>query len=172
MQNLRPIDRDGRSGEDGPDDTDGDGLIMRMRVKDGMALDSRDARILRKADPAEEERALVSEYAEKFDQDGDGQINEGPPGGENLNRNWPADWQPGHVQFGAGDFPLCWPETRVIGEFFLDHPNIAGVRAFHNSGGQILRGPGSATRKSHYPAEDDRIAEAVAVVGAKIKSYN
>ena len=43
---------------------------------------------------------------EGIDNDGDGLINEDPPGGYDMNRNWPADWQPDHIQGGAGDFPL------------------------------------------------------------------
>ena len=37
--NLQPLDRDrdGRSGEDGSDDLNGDGIVVRMRVKDGKA---------------------------------------------------------------------------------------------------------------------------------------
>ena len=42
---------------------------------------------------------------EGIDNDGDGLVNEDPPGGYDMNRNWPADWQPDHVQSGAGDYP-------------------------------------------------------------------
>ena len=60
--NLQPLDRDrdGRSGEDGPDDLNGDGIVVRMRVKDGKATllpDTIDPRILHKADPAKGERS-------------------------------------------------------------------------------------------------------------------
>ena len=84
--NLQPLDRDrdGRSGEDGPDDINGDGLVLRMRVKDGKATlvpDSADPRLLRKADPAKGERPVYSEYAEGIDNDRDGKLNEDPPGG-------------------------------------------------------------------------------------------
>ncbi|MEO6811066.1 MAG: M14 family metallopeptidase [Isosphaeraceae bacterium] len=167
-----PLDSDGDGlvDEDPFDDLDGDGHItqMRRRSPNGAykAL-ADDPRIMVPVKPGEQGEFDVLDE-EGIDNDGDGQVNEDPPGGYDMNRNWPADWQPGHVQFGAGDYPLCWPETRAIAQFFLDHPNIAGVQAFHNSGGQILRGPGSATRKSHYPAEDDRIAEAIAAVGVKI----
>ena len=63
---------------------------------------------------------------EGIDNDGDGLVNEDPPGGYDMNRNWPADWQPDHIQPGAGDYPLCWPETRAVARFLLDHPNVAG----------------------------------------------
>ena len=105
---------------------------------------------------------------EGIDNDGDGLINEDPPGGYDMNRNWPADWQPEHVQGGAGDFPLSWPETNCVALFILDHPNIAGVQSFHNAGGMILRGPGSQSRQAAYPGNDDRIAEEIGAVGARM----
>ena len=51
--------------------------------------------------------------AEGIDNDGDGQVNEDPPGGYDMNRNWPADWQPDHVQAGAGDFPLSLARDQI-----------------------------------------------------------
>ena len=38
---------------------------------------------------------------EGLDNDGDGQVNEDGPGGYDMNRNWPADWQPSYVQNGV-----------------------------------------------------------------------
>jgi hypothetical protein len=85
-----------------------------------------------------------------------------------MNRNWPADWQPDHIQGGAGDFPLSWPETNCVALFILDHTNIAGVQSFHNNGGMILRGPGAVTRQDATPAADDRIADEIGAVGARM----
>ena len=79
-----------------------------------------DPRLLVPIRPGEEVAASYELLgAEGIDNDGDGRINEDPPGGYDMNRNWPADWQPGHVQGGAGPYPLCWPETRAIGRL---HP--------------------------------------------------
>jgi len=171
--NLAAIDRDrdGKAGEDGPNDLDGDGLALAMRARDARASlvpDAKDPRILRKADPAKGERAVFSESTEGIDDDADGAIDEDPPGGVNLNRNWPADWQPDHVQAGAGDFPLSWPETRAVAAFLLDHPNVAGVQAFHNAAGMILRGPGHPSRQAAYPRGDDRVAEEIGATGARM----
>ena len=77
-----------------------------------------------------------------------------------MNRNWPADWQPAHIQGGAGPYPLCWPETRSIADFILDRPNIAGVQSYHNAAGMILRGPAHPSREGQYPREDERVAKA------------
>ena len=163
-------DRDGLFDEDGYDDLNGDGQITEMRKKDPngrFKVSPDDPRILVPVKPGEK-----GEYEtlgmEGIDNDGDGQVNEDPPGGYDMNRNWPADWQPDHIQGGAGDFPLCWPETKSIAGFILDHPNIAGVQSFHNAGGMILRGPGHPSRQAAYPAADDRVAEEIGAVGAKM----
>jgi hypothetical protein len=166
-------DRDGLVDEDGYDDLDGDGQItlMRRKSKEGRFKASPDdPRVLVPIRQGEEgQYELLG--AEGIDNDGDGLVNEDPPGGYDMNRNWPADWQPEHVQFGAGDYPLCWPETRATADFFLDHPNIAGVQAFHNAAGMILRGPGHPSRQAQYPQGDDRVAEAIGAVGARMLPF-
>ena len=131
--NLRPIDRDrdGRFNEDGPDDLDGDGVLTRMRVKDAKATlvaDPTDPRILRKPDATKKERATYSEYSEGIDNDGDGQINEDPPGGVNLNRNFPHRW----TEFDpvAGANPASEPATLALMRFTSEHPEIVAVWTF------------------------------------------
>lgn len=131
--NLRPVDRDrdGKANEDGPDDLDGDGLLLRMRAKDDKATlvpDDKEPRLLRKADPAKGERAVYSEYAEGTDSDGDGSINEDPPGGVNLNRNWPHRWTEFDPE--AGFSPASEPAVLALIRFAFDHPEIAAVWSF------------------------------------------
>jgi hypothetical protein len=131
--NLASIDRDRdrKSGEDGPDDLDGDGLATRMRVKDEKATliaDAKDARILRKADASKGERAEFSDYAEGKDDDGDGQINEDPTGGVNLNRNWPHRWTEFDPETGSS--PASEPEVHALIAWAFDHPEIAAVWTF------------------------------------------
>jgi hypothetical protein len=163
-------DRDGRLDEDGYDDLDGNGQITQMRRRDPngkFKVSADDPRVLVFVKPGEK-----GEYEylgdEGIDNDGDGLVNEDPPGGYDMNRNYPADWLPDHQQFGAGNYPLCWPETRGVSEFIHDHPNIAGVQSFHNAAGMILRGPGAESRKDQYPREDDRIAEEIGRNGARM----
>jgi hypothetical protein len=166
----RDDDRDGLADEDGYDDLNGDGQVTQMRRKDPHGrwkVSASDPRLLVPAKPDEEGQYELLGL-EGIDNDGDGQVNEDPPGNYDLNRNWPADWQPAHVQPGAGDYPLCWPETRAVAAFVLDHPNIAGVQAFHNAAGMILRGPGHPSRQPQYGPDDERIAEAIGAEGAKM----
>jgi hypothetical protein len=131
--NLSPIDRDRdrKTGEDGPDDLDGDGLATRMRVKDEKATliaDAKDARILRKADASKGERAEFSDYAEGKDDDGDGLINEDPVGGVDLNRNWPHRWTEFDPESGSS--PASEPEVRALIAWAFDHPEIAAIWTF------------------------------------------
>ena len=169
----RDDDRDGLVDEDGYEDINGDGQVTQMRRKSPggrFKLSAEDPRLLEVIRPGETVRDTdrYDVFEEGIDNDGDGLVNEDPPGTYDMNRNWPADWQPNHLQFGAGDYPLCWPETQSTAQFILDHPNIAGVQAFHNAAGMILRGPGHSSRAGEYPARDDRIAAEIGRVGEKM----
>ena len=166
-------DRDGRADEDGFDDLDGDGQITQMRRADpkGRWKPSPDDPLrLIPAEPGEDGSYELLGM-EGIDNDGDGRINEDPPGGYDMNRNFPADWQPNHLQAGAGPFPLSWPETLAVAEFIRAHPNIGGVQAFHNNGGMILRGPGHPSRQDEYPGADEQIAAAIGTAGEKMLPY-
>ncbi len=138
-------DRDGLFDEDFPDDLDGDGNICRMRKKDpngAYRLDPEDPRVMVRVAPGEKgEYTLLGQ--EGVDNDGDGQVNEDSEGYVDPNRNWGYNWAPGYVQSGSGNYPFSGSGIRAIGEFLLNRPNIIMVWAFHNSGGMILRGPGT-----------------------------
>jgi len=132
--NLAPIDRDrdGRFNEDGPNDLDGDGLSLTIRIKDParatLIPDAKDARLLRKADPAKGERPVYSEATEGIDDDGDGLIDEDPAGGVNLNRNWPQAWTEFNPE--AGVSPASEPEVNALIRFAFAHPEIVAVWSF------------------------------------------
>ncbi len=164
----KPLDEDGDGlfDEDGFDDLDGDGEILGMWKSDPNGTFRRspnDPRLLVRVKPGEKGEFIYL-GPEGIDNDGDGQINEDGPGGYDMNRNWPADWQPQPLQHGAGDYPLSWPETRAIADFILAHPNIAGVQAYHNAGGMILRGPGDQTL-GEYPDSDVRVYDELGQTG-------
>lgn len=173
--NRRPVDndRDGLLDEDGPDDLDGDGSITQMWKRDPSGRFRRDP-----ADPRTFTRVADTETgewtslgSEGIDNDGDGQINEDGPGGDDMNRNWPSDWQPDYVQGGAGLFPLSNPEPRAIAAFILARPNIAAAQSYHNTGGMILRGPGAAYREGTYPQSDVRAYDELARIGEEMLPY-
>jgi len=166
----RDDDGDGLFDEDPPNDLDGDGelLQMRLRVPPGEGswrVSPEDPRRMEQV-PRDKRRELGADLIllgqEGIDDDGDGQINEDGPGSYDLNRNWPSDWQPEWIQYGSGDFPLCHPEPANIARFLLAHPNVAAVQSFHNNGGMILRGPGTKSREDLYPREDREVYDAIA----------
>lgn len=172
---VMPVDsdRDGLFDEDGPEDLDGDGSITSMRKympgEGNYELDEDDPRIMVRVGPGE-----VGDWVllgrEGYDNDGDGRSGEDGVGGYDMNRSWEGMWMPEHVQYGAGAYPFYWPETRAISEFFLSHPNIAGVQSFHNSGGMILRGPG-AEEYGSYPRADLRVYDELGEEGEKMLPF-
>ncbi len=171
----KPVDsdHDGLYDEDGPDDLDGDGSITSMWKADPNGRwrrSNKDPRIFERVGP-DEKGDYTNLGSEGIDNDGDGDVNEDGPGGYDMNRNWPSDWQPEHIQFGAGEYPLSFPETRAVAEFILDHPNIAAVQAYHNSGGMILRGPGKQYRESEYPREDIAVYDEIGRTGEQMLPF-
>jgi hypothetical protein len=169
-------DRDGRFDEDGPNDLDGDGHIVQMRKyvpgEGTHRLDREDPRVMERV--PSNDKGIRGDWlflgSEGIDDDGDGRINEDGLGGYDMNRAWPSMWQPGHVQYGAGPYPLYWPETRCIARFIYEHPNIAGVQSFHNAGGMILRGPGAKDFGS-YPRSDVRVYDELGRDGERMLPF-
>ncbi|MDT8436505.1 MAG: M14 family metallopeptidase [Gemmatimonadota bacterium] len=164
----RDDDGDGRLDEDGFNDLDGDGHITQMRRRDPngrWVASPEDPRLLVRARPGEPGAWDVLGF-EGFDDDGDGRVNEDRPGYYDPNRNWPWNWAPAYVQFGADAYPTSLPETRAVVDFVLAHPNIAGAQTYHNAGGMILRGPG--IRQDSVRAADVRVYDALGERGEEI----
>ncbi|MGB9905826.1 MAG: M14 family metallopeptidase [Candidatus Saccharicenans sp.] len=131
--NNRPVDddNDGLVDEDGPEDLNGDGLITIMRVKSPEGrwiIDPREPRLMRLADSRKGEKGEYQVYSEGLDNDGDGLINEDGPGGVDLNRNFPHDFE--YFQKQAGLYPVSEPEAEALLKFMFDHNNIALVINF------------------------------------------
>ena len=172
-QMPRDNDRDGLVDEDPVDDLDGDGSITQMWKEDprgGWIRDRFDDRVFTRV-PAGEHGDWTYLGSEGIDDDGDGRTNEDGTDGHDMNRNWPADWQPDYVQFGAGAYPLSAPETRAVAEFCLDHPNIAAFQSYHNTGGMMLRGPGTSYRTSAYPRADLRVYDEFGRIGEELLPF-
>lgn len=166
-------DRDGLFDEDGPDDLDGDGSITQMWRFDPNGRYRRnelDPRIIERA-PEGVKGELSRAGQEGIDNDGDGRINEDDSGGYDMNRNWPSDWQPSYIQYGAGEYPFDRPETKAVADFILQHPNIAAGQSFHNAGGMILRGPGASYLRNQYPRQDQRVYDELGKAGEKLLPF-
>jgi len=162
-QRPRDDDRDGRVDEDRPDDLDGDGHITQMRIRDphGRWISHPDYPELMIPAPPDQRGAFRLLGAEGYDNDGDGRVDEDADGSYDPNRNWAWDWQPEYVQPGAHLYPFSLPEIRLVADFLIDHPNVAGAQSYHNMGGMILRGPG-AKEGAAYEPDDVSVFDALA----------
>jgi Zinc carboxypeptidase len=151
-------DNDYQFDEDQPTDLNGNGIIEQIRKyvpgQGNYKKSAADPRIMEPVKPGE-----VGDYIllgqEGLDRDGDGRVSEDGLGGYDPNRNFASDWQPNYIQSGAMDYPFELPEAKAVNDFWLAHPNIAGLQTYHNNGGMILRSPGAETA-GEYPASDVR----------------
>ncbi|RPJ87406.1 MAG: hypothetical protein EHM18_01290 [Acidobacteria bacterium] len=128
--NGNPLDDDldMRVDEDGPDDLNQDGQITSMRVKDPEGewiIDPGDPRLMRKADPQKAESGVYKVYVEGLDNDRDQSYNEDPPGGVDIQRNFPHDFETNEAE--AGRWPISQKETLALAQFLAAHRNIALV---------------------------------------------
>ena len=163
-------DGDGEKAEDGFDDLNNDGHITQMRRRNpyGRYIECpEDPRRMIPAPPDEFGDFDLLGF-EGIDRDGDGRINEDGVGRYDPNRDWGWNWQPDHVQRGAYHYPFALPENRAVRDFVMDHPNIAGAQTYHNTGGMILRGPGTAEDASLYTREDIRVYDAIGELGDRM----
>jgi len=124
-------DRDGRSGEDGFDDLDGNGKITLMRVESPIGeykLHPDDPRVLIKADATKGEKGKYLLLSEGIDNDKDGSLNEDGEGGIAFNRN--LTYKHNTFAPGAGDFPAGEKETRALLDFLFDAFNVYALVSF------------------------------------------
>jgi hypothetical protein len=167
-----PVDDDGDGlfDEDADDDLNGNGVIEQIRKYvpgQGTHRISTDDPRLMVAVPPGEKGDWILLGSEGIDNDGDGRVNEDPPGSYDGNRNYAADWQPDYIQGGAMDYPFQLPEARATEDFLAAHPNIAGMQSYHNNGGMILRPPGSAWY-GDFPGSDIRVYDEIGETGERI----
>ncbi len=135
----RDDDNDGRLDEDGPEDLNKDGYISAMRVKsvDGeYMVDPEEPRVMKKADPKKGETGSYKIYWEGIDNDGDGFINEDPPGGTDINLNFMHEYP--YFKPDAGVHMVSEPETRAIMEWIIAHRNVAAILTFGESDNLIV----------------------------------
>jgi hypothetical protein len=168
----RPIDddNDGRVDEDPADDLDGDGNLTQMRVRDPNGEYKVHPKYSHRMIPAEKQDPPEVRYRllgqEGFDNDDDGRVNEDGDGSYDPNRDWPWAWQPEYVQNGAWRYPLAVPENRMVADFIVNHPQIAGAQTYHNAGGMLLRGPGA--KSDAYARADIAVYDRFGKAGERI----
>lgn len=162
-RNDRPTDSDadGIPDEDGPDDLDGDGVVLEMLVPDpqGSWARSSDPRFLRAARPADEQR--YRRLPEGRDDDGDGLLNEDGVGGVNLDRHFPIGWRTPWPSDLGGSLPLSEPLAKALADLVLEREALAVLLFQGNHGGLAAPG-GSASGSSLVPLADRTAFELLA----------
>ena len=155
-----------------PQDIDGDGFVVSMRVPDPKGewkKSAREPRLMVQREPGEEGGDYYRLYPEGLIRDYDGvHVAIEKPFDGNLNRNFPANWSGG--EYGAGETALSEPESRALARFILDHPNIAGMNAYHTHGGIILR-PSMTKRDTSMSPRDLALYTDLGEVGTKLTGY-
>jgi hypothetical protein len=141
-----------------PQDIDGDGRILTMRITDpdgAWMPHPEEPRVMIPVGPlgapagTTRYRLLTEGLIENYD----GFTIDQPrdPAGLDLNRNFPAGW--GVDVLGSGDHPMSEPEIHSLVRAVKARPNVCGYNAFHTAGGFMLR-PSSNLPDSKLPPED------------------
>ena len=157
------------------EDVDKNGLILQMRIEDpdgDWKVSSKDPRLMLRREPWDEEGPFYTVYTEGLLENWDGSdIKMAPPKwGLDINRNYPANWEPEVKQHGAGPYPLSEPETRAVAEFVSSHPNISGAMAYHTTMGAILR-PSCTIPDEKMPPLDVSIYKTIGQKGTDLTGY-
>ncbi|MDP2857285.1 MAG: M14 family metallopeptidase [Bacillota bacterium] len=128
-----------------PEDIDGDGRILTMRVRDDTKgewkVSLKDPRVMVPRRPDDRKRPFFRLYQEGLIKEFEGEpfgVNT-TPWGLDMNRNFPSNWNAAAKV--SGPYPASEPEVKNIVDFILAHPNIGALQAFHTTGGIIFRSP-------------------------------
>jgi hypothetical protein len=153
-RSVRSVPRDSRVHKGQPrwipQDINGDGVALAMRVKDpgGELVETPEFPGLLVERTIEDEGPFYKVYPEGLIEHFDGKTIPSPFFlGDNpidLNRNFPWFWAAHHEQVGAGPYPGSEPEARGIIEFTSAHPEIFAWCDFHTFGGVLIRPLGHA----------------------------
>ncbi|MEO7021799.1 MAG: M14 family metallopeptidase [Ktedonobacteraceae bacterium] len=158
-----------------PDDIDGNGLILTMRVPNSNGdwkCSEKDPRIMRKRGIDDEGGTYYSILTEGLIRNYDGFLFPIAPAREGLdiNRNYPYEWAPEGTEHGAGPYPFSEPETKAEAEFWRTHPNISGLVTYHTTSGVLLR-PYGTQPDENLPTADLDVFNLMGKRGTEITGY-
>ncbi|MGB3681975.1 MAG: M14 family metallopeptidase [Rubrobacteraceae bacterium] len=160
-----------------PEDLDGDGHIVQMRIEDPNGewrISDEDPRLLipRAPDEVDPNATYYRLYREGIfkDYDGFGRRIARPLYGLDMNRQYPYEWREEAAEKGAGPYPLSEPEARAQVDFLLAHDNIFSIHTYHTFCGAILR-PYSDKPDSEMPAQDLAVYKELGDRGTEITGY-
>ncbi|HPF12751.1 MAG TPA: M14 family zinc carboxypeptidase [Planctomycetota bacterium] len=121
-------DRDGRLDENGPSDVDGDGKILWLRAPTQAGhwyANPKDPRASEPVEGASPKPGAFQLRREGWDEDGDRRYVEDPPGGIQVDANFPHLWP--QYEPKAGPYPLSEPESLILAQFLLSRKKLAWV---------------------------------------------
>jgi murein tripeptide amidase MpaA len=172
---TRPYPLEDRQDGLHPEDIDGDGRILQMRLPDPTGdwkISERDPRLMIKRGPDEEGGTYYRLFPEGLIENYDGHMITVAPAlqGLDFNRNFPVEWRPEGAQRGAGDFPGSEPEIRAVIEFLAKHPNVYAAITYHTFSRAILR-PHGTKSDEQMDVNDLWVFEAIGERGTKITGY-
>ncbi|MCE9660602.1 MAG: carboxypeptidase [Burkholderiales bacterium] len=158
-----------------PEDIDGDGRVLFMRVADPHGAYKKcaaDPRLMVAREPGEFGGEYYRLMPEGFVQNYDGltvKVNSDVEGLD-LNRNFPSFWRQEFEQVGAGDYPTSEPEVKAMVDFIVRHKNIGAAISYHTHSGVILRPMGTQSDEDMIP-EDLWSIKRFSEIGAKLSGY-
>lgn len=161
-----------------PEDVDGDGRILSMRVPDpngSWRAHPDEPRLLVHVDPVDppgpgEPRWRLFQEGTVRNYDGVMVPLAGNAEALDLNRNFPHGWRPEADQRGAGPFPTSEPEVRAVVQAMVDRPNITGYIDYHTYSGVHLR-PYSGQPDDDLPVNDLRTFKAIGRQATSMTGY-
>ncbi len=158
-----------------PEDIDGDGRVLFMRVPDPHGAYKKcaaDPRLMVAREPGEFGGEYYRLMPEGFVQNYDGltvKVNADVEGLD-LNRNFPSFWRQEFEQVGAGDYPTSEPEVKAMVDFIVKHRNIGAAISYHTHSGVILRPMGTQSDDDMIP-EDLWAIKRFSEIGARLSGY-
>ena len=128
-----------------PEDVDGNGKLLWMRVVDprgAWKVSAQDSRLMVRREVEDRQGPFYRLLPEgRWQGDFDEHLQQSAPVRQalDLNRNFPHKWRGEHQQAGAGPYPASEPEVRHCVEFLMNHRNVCQAVTFHTFSGVILR---------------------------------
>ncbi|MGF1473458.1 MAG: M14 family metallopeptidase [Rubrobacteraceae bacterium] len=160
-----------------PEDVNGDGHIVQMRVEDPggeWRVSEKDVRLMVPRSPDENDPGGVYYrlYREGIFKHYDGFRREiaRPLYGLDMNRQYPYEWREETEEKGAGPYPLSEPEARAQVDFLLARNNVFSIHTYHTFCGAILR-PYSNKPDSELPEHDLAVYKALGDRGTELTGY-
>jgi murein tripeptide amidase MpaA len=159
-----------------PQDIDGDGRIVQMRIEDPTGdwkISTLDARLMEKRAPDEHGGVYYRMLTEGILEDFDGYIikEARPVEGLDFNRNFPFEWRPEGDQGGAGPYPTSEPEIKAMVDFIAAHFNINAAITYHTFSGVILR-PYSTKADEEMETEDLWVFQKIGEIAKRVTGYD